>query len=71
MKNELRLRKEFYRENEIRAAIRDYIGSASIRLNEEGDYFVCYFFACRAAPRLVMSEFANYVLGMMVKRREI
>lgn len=66
-RDELRLCKEFYREQEIRTAVRDYAGIASVGLTEEEDYFVCVFSACRAEPRLVMSEFANYVLGLTVK----
>lgn len=65
MNNSIELTKKFYDKPTIIQAITAYKEIASIKFDENEDYYVCTVKSSKHSPQLVLNEFSNYVLGLM------
>ena len=66
--NTHRYSKDFYKANDIIKAIGDYRKLAAITMSEEDGYYVCSFSYCILEPRIIVSEFDNYLIELMNSR---
>ena len=60
-----RYSKEFYRFDDVAAAIKDYKKLTTITMSEEHGYYVCTFSNCLIEPRRIVLEFNNYLIELM------
>ena len=65
-----RYSKEFYRADDVSAAIRDYKKLAKITISEENGYYICTFSDCLIDPKRIVLEFDNYLIELMNSRGE-
>ena len=63
--NELYLIKEIYSKNAIYRAIEDYQTISKIDINENDNYYICFFTLCRYDLKETMKEFENYIIDLM------
>ncbi len=64
MKNKLFLNKEIYTERNIKRAIKAYEELATIKIEQEEQYFICEIIDSRYDLQRTVWEFENYIIGL-------
>ena len=64
MKNRLFLNKEIYTERNIKRAIKAYEEIATIKIEQEEQYFICEIIKSRYDLQTTIWEFENYIIGL-------
>ncbi len=64
MKNKLFLHKEIYTERNIKRAIKAYEELATIKIEQEEQYFICEIIDSRYDLQRTVWEFENYIIAL-------
>ncbi len=64
MNNKLLLNKKIYDKKYIIHTIKDFSNMASIKLESNYEYWICYFYKCKVSITIAMYEFENYLIGL-------